>query len=201
MTSPAMKKRRIGLVLFPDVEVLDFAGPWEVFGSLAPNVGADVIAVAESLEGVRSAQGLRFQPDTTFGDCPQLDVILVPGGAGTRADRIGPVVDFVRAQAPAAEIVSSVCTGAYVLHAAGLLEGRRASTHWAYRDRLRALGVDVVDERYVQDGNVWTSAGVSAGIDMALALAGHLYGEEAGRRVQHAIEYDPAPPFTVRRAG
>jgi len=189
--------RKIGIVLFPDVEVLDFAGPWEVFGVLAPRVVAEVLAVAEGPEPVRSAQGLRFVPDTTFAACPQLDIVIVPGGAGTRGDRIEAVVDFVRKQAGGAEIIASVCTGAFVLQRAGLLEGRRAATHWQWRERLRALGVEVSDERYVKDGNVWTSAGVSAGIDMALALVGELYGEDTGRRVQQGIEYDPAPPFAV----
>jgi cyclohexyl-isocyanide hydratase len=189
--------RRIGLVLFPDVEVLDFAGPWEVFGALAPQVGDEVIAVAETLEPVVSAQKLRFVPDMTFEACPQLDIVVVPGGRGTRGERVGAAVEFVRRQAAAAELVASVCTGSFVLQEAGLLEGRRATTHWQSKDRLREFGVDVADERYVIDGKVWTSAGVSAGIDMALAMVGHLYGEDIGRRLQRGIEYDPAPPFDI----
>ena len=189
--------RTIGLLLFPGVEVLDFAGPWEVLGVAAPRSGDKLLAIGETREPVVSAQALRFLPDATLDESPQLDVILVPGGMGTREPTIRPVVEFVRRQAPGAEIIASVCTGAFVLQEAGLLAGRRAATHWASRDRLRELGVDVSDERYVVDGNIWTSAGVSAGIDMALALAGHLYGEETGRRVQKSIEYEPAPPFAV----
>jgi transcriptional regulator GlxA family with amidase domain len=189
--------RTIGIVLFPDVEVLDFAGPWEVFGMLAPRANATVLAVAETLEPVRSAQALNFLPDVTLAECPQLDILVIPGGAGTRGDRIAPVVDFVRRQAPAAEVVSSVCTGAFVLHAAGLLDGKAASTHWASRDRLRDLGVDVSDDRYVREGKVWTSAGVSAGMDMSLAIVADLWGEDAARRVQLGMEYDPEPPFEI----
>src|SRR5262245_55909070 len=134
--------RRIGLLLFPDVEVLDFAGPWEVFGALAPHVGDEVLAVAETLRPVISAQRLRFVPDVTFAECPQLDIVLVPGGAGTRGEHIGSAIEFLRRQSPGAEIVSSVCTGAFVLYEAGLLDGRRATTHWQWKDRLRELGVE-----------------------------------------------------------
>jgi cyclohexyl-isocyanide hydratase len=189
--------RRIGLVLFSGVEVLDFAGPWEVFGVIAPHVSDEVLGVAASLDPVVSARKLRFVPDATFTDCPQFDVILVPGGAGTQSASIGTVVEFVKAQAPGAEIVASVCTGAFVLQEAGLLERRRGTTHWQSKERLRETCVNVVDERYVIDGNIWTSAGVSAGIDMALAIVGRLHGEDVGRRVQRGIEYDPAPPFDI----
>ncbi len=199
MTSGQPTGRKIGILLFPDVEVLDFAGPWEVFGVLSQHTGHQMMALAETLEPVASAQRLRFVPDATFAASPQLDVIIVPGGPGARADTIASAVDFVRTQAPGAEIVASVCTGAYVLQAAGLLEGKTVVTHWQWREPLRDLGVRVSDERYVSDGKIWTSAGVSAGIDMSLALVGHLYGEDVGRRVQHGIEYDPAPPFPLRK--
>jgi transcriptional regulator GlxA family with amidase domain len=189
--------RTVGIVLFPDVEVLDFAGPWEVFGMLAPRANATVLAVGETREPVRSAQALNFLPDVTLAECPQLNVLVVPGGAGTRGERIGPVVEFVRRQAPGAEVVSSVCTGAFVLHAAGLLQGKVASTHWPSRDRLRDLGVDVSDDRYVRQGKLWTSAGVSAGIDMSLAIVAELWGEDTARRVQLGMEYDPEPPFEI----
>jgi transcriptional regulator GlxA family with amidase domain len=196
-TEATTHARRIGILLFPDVEVLDFAGPWEVFGMLAPRANLEVLAVAESGEAVRSAQALRFMPDTTLKDCPQLDVIIVPGGAGTRGERIAPVVDFVREQADGAEVVASVCTGAFVLHSAGLLKGKRATTHWGSWDRLRQAGVDVSEERYVREGKIWTSAGVSAGIDMSLAIVGELYGEDLAKRVQLGMEYDPAPPYEI----
>ena len=190
-----------GIVTFDDAEELDFVGPWEVFTMGAKANGEDrVVAIAERAAPVRCAKGLRVVPDHTFADAPPLDVVLVPGGQGTRREQSNPVLlDWLRAVGPGCRWVTSVCTGALVLRAAGFLAGKRATTHWAALDELRAPGgVEVLDgARYVRDGNVVTSAGVSAGIDMALWLVGQLHGPGFARGVQRAMEYDPAPPYAA----
>lgn len=190
--------RTIGIVLFDDAEELDWAGPWEVLTSACKD-GDHVVTVAESGGPVRCAKGLRVLPDHTFADCPPLDVVLVPGGKGTRVEmKNEAMTSFVAKQAAGAEWTTSVCTGSFVLSAAGLLAGRRATTHWAAFDELRSHAPDLEldpDARWVVDGNVVTAAGVSAGIDMALWLVGQLYDVDHARKVQHYIQYDPAPPY------
>jgi cyclohexyl-isocyanide hydratase len=139
---------------------------------------------------------LTILPTITFADCPQLDVVMVPGGPGQQdlmEDEV--VLDFLRRQARAAKYVTSVCTGSLVLGAAGLLKGRRATSHWAAIEHLPSLGAVPIIERVVVDGNIVTAAGVASGIDFALTLAAMLEGEEAARQIQLQIEYDPAPPF------
>lgn len=194
-------RQRIGIVLFDDAEELDFVGPWEVFTMGAQANGQDrAVTIAERAAPVRCHKGLRVVPDHTFADAPPLDVVLVPGGFGTRREMENPVLlDWLRAVAPRCRWVTSVCSGALVLHAAGLLRGRRATTHWSVIEMLRGLGdVRVVERtRYVRDGNVVTSAGVSAGIDMALWLVGQLHDPEFARGVQRFMEYDPAPPYAA----
>jgi transcriptional regulator GlxA family with amidase domain len=187
----------VAIVLFPDVEELDFAGPYEVFGMFSKWVDRDwsVFTVAETKQ-VRGSIGLNVTVDHTFGDAPKVDVLVVPGGLGTRAGADNEaLVGYIRRVGAEAQYVTSVCTGAFLLHRAGFLEGRKATTHWGSRDQLQKLGVDVVAERWVHDGNVVTAAGVSAGIDMALYVVGQMAGPEAARRTQHLIEYDPAPPY------
>lgn len=190
--------RTIGIVLFEDAEELDWAGPWEVL-TMACKDGDRVVTVAETMEPIRCAKGLRVLADHTFGDSPPLDVIVVPGGNGTRAEMKNPaMLEFVTAQAARSEWTASVCTGSFVLWAAGLLEGRRATTHWAAIDELQAHAPELriePGERWVVDGNVVTAAGVSAGIDMALWLVGQLYDEDHARATQSFIQYDPAPPY------
>lgn len=190
--------RTIGIILFDDAEELDFAGPWEVL-TVACRDGDRVVTVAERPGAVRCAKGLRVLPDHTFADCPPLDVVLVPGGMGTRVEMTNDaLVSFVGTQAAAAEWTASVCTGSFVLHAAGLLDGRRATTHWAALDELRTHAPDLEldrEARWVVDGNVVTAAGVSAGVDMALWLVGQIYDVEHARNVQRYIQYDPAPPY------
>ena len=185
-----------GILIFDGVEELDFAGPWEVL-TVARKEGDRVLTVAERAEPITCAKGLRVIPDATFADAPPLDVLLVPGGQGARERVDDPVhLDWIKSAAADATWVTSVCTGALLLHATGLTEGRTITTHWAYVDELREKGdVTVVDDRYVQDGNVVTAAGVSAGIDMALWLVGQLYDVEHARAVQRVIQYDPAPPY------
>lgn len=190
--------RTIGIVLFNDAEELDWAGPWEVLTAGAKD-GDRVITVAESTEPIRCAKGLRVLADHTFDDSPDLDVIVVPGGWGTRAERVNTAMTgYVIEQAQRAEWTTSVCTGAFILQAAGLLEGKRATTHWAAFDEFLGFAPDQEldrDARWVVDGNVVTAAGVSAGIDMALWLVGQLYDVDHAKATQRYIQYDPAPPY------
>ncbi|AQZ65246.1 ThiJ/PfpI family protein [[Actinomadura] parvosata subsp. kistnae] len=191
-----------GLLIFEDAEELDFGGPWEVFTmSAALRGGADTaVLIAEHHPGpVRCAKGLRVLPDHGLDDHPPLDVLLVPGGRGARKVQAhNPVVTgWVAAVAERASWVASVCTGAFVLHAAGPARGRRVATHWQHEEELEALGeVTVVrDARYVVDGKLLTSQGVSAGIDAALWLVGRLHGREHARAVRRQLQYEPAPPY------
>lgn len=185
-----------GILLFPAVEELDFVGPWEMLTMWRQVAkGPDTcLLVAEKLAPVACAKGMSVNPHASFETCPQLDVLLVPGGQGTRTEVSNPaLVDFIRSQAAGCEAVLSVCTGAFLLHAAGVLRGKKATTHWASLDRLRELGdVEVVEDRFVRDGNVWSSAGVSAGIDLMLAFIAHAEGDEAAGKVQFSAEYYPS---------
>ncbi len=191
----------IGILLFDDVEELDFAGPYEVFGSLAKACGCGrVVTIAEKEGPVRGACGLRVLPDHTFADAPELDVLLVPGGQGTRREVANPaLIDWIRKVGAGCEWITSVCTGALLLHEAGLARGKRVTTFFGFVDDLRARGdVTVLDgPRFVRDGNLVTSAGVSAGIDMALWLVGQIHTPDVARRVQRGIQYDPAPPYAA----
>jgi cyclohexyl-isocyanide hydratase len=186
-------ERRIGMLIFPRLTQLDMTGPYEVLARL-PNTRVDL--VAHSLDPVRTDRGMMIVPTTTLTDCPQLDLVMVPGGPGQQdlmEDAV--VLAFLRRQAQGARYVTSVCTGSLVLGAAGLLKGRRATSHWAALEHLNALGAVAVSERVVVDGNIITGAGVASGIDFALAVAAMLEGEEVARQIQLQIEYDPAPPF------
>lgn len=189
--------RTVGIVLFPVFEELDAIGPFEVLGALS-EVNRDwrVVTVAEAEGTVTAAHGLKLTADHSFDDCPPLDVLLVPGGFGTRAEMNNPrMLEFIRRAAKTASYVTSVCTGALVLHKAGFLAGKKATTHWGAIDLLRGLGhVEIVKERYVQDGNIITSAGVSAGIDMALYLVSLLTDPQTAQNVQKMMEYYPEPP-------
>lgn len=185
----------IGVLVFPQVEELDFVGPWEMLTMWQQVAGGPACRIVAERPGpVTCAKGLTLLPHHGFEDCPPLEVLVVPGGMGTRQEVNNPaLLQFIARQATGCRAVLSVCTGAFLLHAAGLLAGRRATTHWASLDRLRALGdVEVVEERWVRDGAVWTSAGVSAGIDLALHFIAETAGAEAAGRVQFAAEYDPA---------
>ncbi|MEX0749879.1 MAG: DJ-1/PfpI family protein [Dehalococcoidia bacterium] len=188
----------IAIVLFPDMEELDFAGPLEVFGMASKVMYKDwrVFTVAQE-PVVKGAIGLSVNVDCTFDDAPHADVIVVPGGFGTRPGMDNEqLIGYIRRAGEAAQYVTSVCTGAFLLHRAGFLKGRRATTYWAQRQQLADLGdVEVAAERWVHDGNVITAAGVSAGIDMALYLVGVIKGADEARRLQKAIEYDPSPPY------
>ena len=191
-----------GLLLFPNLTQLDMTGPYEVFTKFPDS---EVHLLWKSLEPVTAAGGMRLLPSTTFADCPQLDLLCVPGGAGMNPLlNDDEVLDFLRRQASGARYVTSVCTGSLVLGAAGLLRGRRATTHWMSLPMLAAFGCEPVAERVVVDGNVITGGGVTAGIDFALTVAGELLGAEAAERIQLGMEYDPHPPFDAgspERAG
>jgi cyclohexyl-isocyanide hydratase len=183
----------IGFLLFPNVTQLDMTGPYEVFTKLPD---AKVHLVWKSREPVTADGGMQIVPTTTFTDCPQLDLICVPGGAGINPLLNDPdTLNFVRRQAKEARFVTSVCTGALVLGAAGLLAGKRATTHWMSREMLPALGASSVTERVVIDGNVITGGGVTAGIDFALTVAAEAFGEDIAKSIQLGMEYDPHPPF------
>jgi transcriptional regulator GlxA family with amidase domain len=189
-----------GLLIFDDAEELDFAGPWEVFSTSAAMRGQDdrAVLIAERPDPVRCSNGMRVLPDHTLGDHPPLDVLLVPGGWGTRREMSNPAVtDWIASTSAAATWTTSVCTGALLLHEAGPARGRRVATHYAAEDALQERGdVTVVrDARYVVDGSLVTSQGVSAGIDMALWLIGRLHGREHARAVRRYIQYEPAPPY------
>jgi transcriptional regulator GlxA family with amidase domain len=190
----------IAFVLFPDFEELDFAGPWEVFGMASKYVDTTwkPYTVAATPQ-VRGFLGMTVNIDHTFDDAPAPDLVVVPGGFGTRPGMTDDaLVGFLRRAGAGARMVTSVCTGAMLLHAAGFLVGKRATTHWGAIKEMRELegDVDVVEgERWVHDGNVVTAAGVSAGIDMALYVVGLLTSPEEARKVQRFMEYDPAPPY------
>jgi transcriptional regulator GlxA family with amidase domain len=185
---------KIAILIFDKLTALDAVGPYEVLSRL-PN--AELRFVAKEPGPKRTDTGaLSLNADVAISELPDPDVVLVPGGEGNRPlMRDGEVLDWLRAAHEANTWTTSVCTGALVLGAAGILEGKRATTHWAYRERLREFGAEPVVARYVEDGKVVTAAGVSAGIDMALHLAARDVGEEFAKAVQLAIEYDPAPPF------
>lgn len=194
---------QIGILAFPDLEELDAIGPWEVLAWASKQDQADmnVMTIGSAGREITCAKGLKIIADYTIDDHPPLDIILVPGGMGTRPifNDGGPEIDWIKKVAPNCTWITSVCTGALLLHRAGCLDGKRATTHWRSIDMLRDAGnIEVMEDvRFVRDGNVVTSAGVSAGIDMALWLVGELYGSDFARFVQKGIEYFPAPPYTA----
>ncbi|MFB6435654.1 DJ-1/PfpI family protein [Streptomyces sp. NPDC056411] len=189
-----------GLLTFDGAEELDFTGPWEVFtaSSMLRDHADTAVLIAERPGAVRCNKGMRVLPDHTLDDHPPLDVLLVPGGNGTRREVSNPVlIDWIRKTAASVAWTTSVCTGALLLHEAGPARGRRVATHHEFEDALRARGdITVVgDARFVVDGNLITSQGVSAGIDMALWLIGRLHGREHARAVRRYVQYEPAPPY------
>ena len=191
-------QKTVAFVLYPGITLLDLVGPLQVFSSLRQfNDQYRPVVVAERIEPLPTDGPLTATADHTFGDVPNPAVVLVPGGGEPTIKAMGnPAIrDYLRQAAETVPVVGSVCTGALVLAAAGLLEGRTATTHWAYHRLLERLGATYLPHRWVEDGKFITSAGVSAGIDMALALVARLTDEPTARMVQVAIEYDPHPPF------
>lgn len=205
-----MKRKCVGIVLFPDIEVLDFAGPFEVFSVTRLDEAKrreepspfEVHLVAESQEAITTTGGMKVLPHYTFASCPMIDILVVPGGLGTRKLLShAPVLDWLRARAPKVEWLTSVCTGSLLLGAAGLLDGKRATTHWRWLDLMRSSfpGIEVLsDQHVVEDGRVLTSAGISAGIDMALRVVAEYYGEAVARATAKHMEY-PFPENNARR--
>jgi transcriptional regulator GlxA family with amidase domain len=192
---------RIGVSIFDGAEELDWVGPWEVLSAWAqqhPDDDVEVFTVAQSTEVITCAKGLRAVPDFSWESAPPIDVLVYPGGRGTRPQLNDDVVlGWVRKTAETAELMTSVCTGALVYAAAGLLNSRPATTHWGSLERLAELGSGIEvrpDDRFVDDGTIITAAGVSAGIDMALHLVARLHSTERAREVRRYIQYDPAPP-------
>ncbi|MDZ7626861.1 MAG: DJ-1/PfpI family protein [Parvularculaceae bacterium] len=183
----------IVFVLFPNVTQLDFTGPLQVLSRLP---SAKIHIAASTMAPVATDATLTLNPTTTFADCPPADVLVIPGGFGVDDAMNDPaLMSFVSRESARATYVTSVCTGAFILGAAGLLKGRRATTHWAYREDLALVGAIPVKARVVRDGNVFTGGGVTAGIDFALTLAAEIAGEAVARAIQLSLEYDPAPPF------
>ena len=185
----------IGILVFPGVQQLDLTGPYEVFASVP---AASVHLIWKDRSAITSATGLVLGPTMTFGECPTLDILCIPGGGVNALLRDAEVLGFVRAQAARARYVTSVCTGSLVLGAAGLLKGRRATTHWFSHDFLQRFGAIPVHGRVVRDGNLITAGGVTAGIDFGLAVVAELLGQAQAEAIQLALEYAPQPPF---RAG
>jgi cyclohexyl-isocyanide hydratase len=186
---------QIGILVFPGVQQLDLTGPYEVFASLPD---AKVHLIWKDRSPINSATGLVLGPTMIFGECPALDVLCVPGGGGVNALlQDTEVLEFLRAQAARARYVTSVCTGSLVLGAAGLLKGRRATTHWFSHDFLEKFGAIPVQGRVVRDGNLITAGGVTAGIDFGLAVVAELVGREQAEAIQLGLEYAPEPPFTA----
>ena len=211
MDTPTPVRRRAGILIFPDVEVLDFCGPFEVFSATRLEEPRrrqepspfDVSLVAASMEPVKATGGLRVLPDYDLESCPKLEILVVPGGWGTRSlvnDQ--SLVEWIRRQAARTEIAASVCTGSFLLATAGLLEGRRATTHWQSLDRMQETypnGTVLRDQHVVDEGSIFTSAGISAGIDLALRIVAKLHGEAVGRATARYLEY-PYPETNERRA-
>ena len=185
-----------GFLVFPHLEELDLTGPWEMAGLWGRLFGGpeNRLIVAQTRDPVVCANGLSLNPHISFEQCPQLDFLLVPGGEGTRAEVDNPILGrFIASQAKLCKAVLSVCTGTFLLHKAGLLSGKNATTHWSSLARLRELGdVAVVEERVVRDGTIWSSSGVSAGIDLMLAFIAEIAGEETAAKVQFGAEYYPS---------
>jgi len=201
-----MTTQTIGLLLFDNAEELDFVGPFEVFtmfSEVARKKGIEsqnnVVLISQSGEDIVGAKGMRIGVDCAIDNAPRLDVLCIPGGKGTRAEiRNQKLLDWVAQTASQCTWVTSVCTGSFILAAAGLTEDKNITTHWAATEEFFELGLKGnmhKNVRYVDDGNLVTSAGVSAGIDMALWLTGQMYSIELARATQRAMEYDPLPPY------
>lgn len=183
----------IGFLIYDNVTQLDATGPAQVLSQLP---GARIHMVARSKDPVATDAGFALLPTDTFDECPQLDVICVPGGPGQLAAMQDvPTLAFLQRQGSAARYVTSVCSGALLLGAAGLLKGYKSACHWAFIDRLPMFGAEPVAARIVRDRNRMSGGGVTAGIDFGLALAAEIAGEDAAKRIQLFLEYDPAPPF------
>jgi cyclohexyl-isocyanide hydratase len=185
---------KIGFFIFQNVTQLDFTAPFEVFARMPDS---EVLLISKNMNPVISDKGLAFLPTHTFENCPQLDLICVPGGGGVnQVIEDGISLIFLKRQAQQVKYITSVCTGSLVLAVAGLLDGYKATTHWLSIDLLRKFErIEVIEERVVKDRNRFTGGGVTAGIDFALTVAAEIYGENIAKEIQLMIEYNPQPPF------
>ena len=205
-----MERKRVGIVLFDDVDVLDFCGPFEVFSATRVNEEKrrdepspfEVLLIAENQNPITTTGGMKVLPHYTFESCPRVDILVCPGGWGTRKELNNPILlEWLRARATGVETLSAVCTGSMLLGFAGLLDGLHATTHWRSLDWMRESFPTVTVEygkHFVQDGRVLTSAGISAGIDMSLKVVANYFGEEIARATARHMEY-PYPESDVRQ--
>jgi len=205
-----MERKRVGIVLFDDIEVLDFCGPFEVFSTTILNEEErrkdpspfEVLLVAEKGDPIVTSGGMKVIPNYTFDTCPNLDILVVPGGWGTRKEIQNPIMlNWIRNRALEVETLTSVCTGSMLLGFAGLLNGLHATTHWRSLDWMRdsfPLTTVEYDKHFVQDGHVFTSAGISAGIDMSLKVVAHYFGDAIAQATAKHMEY-PYPENDSRR--
>lgn len=200
--------KTIGIFIFNDAEELDFVGPYEVFTMInevlqyqGKEDAVKVILISEDGKDIIGKKGMRVGAHAAMSDIDKLDIICFPGGQGARAQiKNDAVMTWVKSIAPTCEWVTSVCTGSFILAKAGLTKGKKISTYWGAFDEFKKLGLEgelIPHVRYVRDGNVVTSAGVSAGIDMALWLTGQMFDPTFARQVQRGMQYDPAPPYTA----
>lgn len=199
----SLADKRFAFLMYPGYEELDMIGPWEMATMWRDYAdGPACFTLSQTGAPIDCAKGLKTAPDHSFETAPAFDYLLVPGGFAALEEAKNPKMNAFLAKAAAgADQMLSVCTGSLMLHAAGLLAGKRATTHWKLLDGLRGKGdVEVVEARYVRDGNIWTSAGVSAGIDMTLAFIAAIAGEDAAGSVQHNAEYYPDPVLYGRLA-
>jgi cyclohexyl-isocyanide hydratase len=188
-----MDKIKVVMLLFPDLTIQDFVGPYDVF---IREKNFEVLITAKSIEPIKAEGGLVLTPSVSFEHCQQADVLFIPGGRGINPLLTDDVfLNFLREQAKGARYVTSVCTGSLVLAAAGLLNGYKATTHWRSLELLKKFNVDVVEERYAIDRDRITGGGVTAGIDFGLALVAHLVSEDSAKLIQLMLEYNPLPPF------
>ena len=183
----------IVIPLFPGVTQLDFTGPAQMFAQVPD---ATICVVSESGASIKTDSGFSIVPGHDFDNCPQADLICIPGGPGVfTAINNGALVSFVDRQCETAQYLTSVCTGAFILGAAGRLQGKRATTHWGYTSALEVCGAEFTPGRIVMDGNLITAGGVTSGIDFSLAVIARIWGERVAKAIQLRMEYNPAPPF------
>jgi len=189
----------IVIPLFPGVTQLDFTGPAQMFAQVPD---ATICVVSESGASIKTDSGFSILPGHDFHNCPQADLICIPGGPGVfTAINNGALVSFVDRQCETAQYLTSVCTGAFILGAAGRLQGKRATTHWGYTSALEVCGAEFTPGRIVMDGNLITAGGVTSGIDFSLAVIARIWGERVAKAIQLRMEYNPAPPFTGGHPG
>jgi len=189
----------IVIPLFPGVTQLDFTGPAQMFAQVPD---ATICVVSESGASIKTDSGFSILPGHDFDNCPQADLICIPGGPGVfTAINNGALVSFVDRQCETAQYLTSVCTGAFILGAAGRLQGKRATTHWGYTSALEVCGAEFTPGRIVMDGNLITAGGVTSGIDFSLAVIARIWGERVAKAIQLRMEYNPAPPFTGGHPG